>query len=225
MPDIYRSYVPFFLIIICVSLPSIVYSGILRCKVEDNKGNLVADAVVSAMQISANINKTNKPKKAVIDQVDKEFVEHVTVIQVGTAISFPNNDKIRHHVYSFSPAKKFEIPLYPPGTAPGKPIVFDKPGVAVLGCNIHDWMKAYVCVLETPFFAKTNTKGMASITDLPPGEYEVHVWHPIIKESSNATKQQVTIDKVDNKEIEFTIVKRRVFRPMRAPKLSGGIYR
>ncbi len=224
MSYIYRSYVTLFLIIICISLPSNVYSGILKCKVKDNKGNIVADAVVSAILISAN-NKTNKPKKAIIDQVDKEFVEYVTAVQVGTVVSFPNNDKIRHHVYSFSPAKKFEIPLYPPGMAPGKPIVFDEPGVAVLGCNIHDWMKAYVCILETPYFAKTNTKGMASITDLPPGEYEVHVWHPTIKKSSKSTKQQVTIDKVNTKEIEFAIKKRRVFRPMRAPKLSGGTYR
>ncbi len=224
MSYIYRLYVAFFIIIVCVSLPSNVYSGILRCKVKDNKGSLVADAVVSAILISAN-NKTNKPQKAIIDQVDKEFVEYVTVVQVGTEVSFPNNDEIRHHVYSFSPAKKFEIPLYPPGMAPGKPIVFDEPGVAVLGCNIHDWMKAYVCILETPFFAKTDTKGMASINDLPSGEYEVKVWHPTIKKTSKVTKQQVTIDNVNNKEIELTIKRRRIFRPMRAPKLSGGTYR
>ena len=168
-----------------------VYAEELTGVVKDNKGNPVEDAVIYAMPLSGA--ELSPPQSAIIDQIDKEFYPYVSAVQVGTQASFPNNDKIRHHVYSFSPAKTFELPLYPPGKGVEQSVVFDQPGVVVLGCNIHDWMKAYVLVVETPFFAKTDQNGSASITDLGPGEYEVKVWHPRIQKSSEAQKQAVTI--------------------------------
>jgi hypothetical protein len=99
----------------------------------------------------------------------------VSVVQVGTPVQFPNRDPIRHHVYSFSAAKTFEIKLYA-GT-PAAPIVFDKPGDVVLGCNIHDHMLAYVYVVDTPWFAKTDKDGQARIEGVPAGEYDLHLWH------------------------------------------------
>ncbi len=104
-----------------------------------------------------------RPPTDAVDQVDKQFVPYVKVVFVGAKVGFPNSDRIRHQVYSFSPAKKFELPLYGGTDAP--PVVFDKPGVVVLGCNIHDWMIGYIYVSETPFFAKTGPGGTAVIDD------------------------------------------------------------
>jgi len=213
------------LIVACVGLSFNAYSEALTSVVKDNKGKSVADAVVFATPLSGPVAKPTTPKTAIIDQVDKEFISYATPVQVGTAISFPNNDEIRHHVYSFSPAKTFELPLYPPGKGAKQSIVFDNPGVVVLGCNIHDWMKAYVYVLEIPFFAKTDANGRATIADLPPGEYDVQVWHPRIKKSSEGKKQRITIAQGNSEEMEFTIKLKREWRAMRAPKSGGGVYR
>ncbi len=215
----------FYLIAACLLGFSLnAYSEVLESLVSDDAGKPVADAVVYARAISGD-HESDASKTGIIDQVDKEFVSYVTSIMVGTAISFPNNDKIRHHVYSRSPAKRFELPLYPPGKGPEKPVLFDTPGIVVLGCNIHDWMKAYVYVLETPFFAKTDAHGKAKILDLPPGEYEVLVWHPRIKKSAQAISQRITLAAGSSEGAVFTIALKREWRPMRAPKLSGGLYR
>ncbi|MCX9155043.1 methylamine utilization protein [Niveibacterium sp. 24ML] len=117
-----------------------------------------------------------KPAKAVIDQINKEFVPYVSVVPVGSAVSFPNQDNIRHSVYSFSPAKKFELKLYS-GTQ-AEPVVFDKAGVVALGCNIHDWMIAYVYVTEAPFYGRSDARGNIAFSGIEPGEYELRVWHP-----------------------------------------------
>ena len=100
-------------------------------------------------------------------------------VRTGTAVSFPNNDDIRHHVYSFSEAKKFELPLYK--GVPAEPVVFDQAGTVVLGCNIHDWMLAYVYVVDTPWRLVTDEKGAGVLDDLPAGRYRVDVLHPRLK--------------------------------------------
>jgi len=193
--------------------------------VKDIKGKPVADAVVYAIYVTGQENAANSSTQTTIDQIDKEFVNYVTGVQVGTAIFFPNNDNIRHHVYSFSPAKTFEIPLYPQGAGPSIPIIFDKPGAVVLGCNIHDWMKAYVYVVATPYFAVTDKHGTISIANLPSGEYDIQVWHPRMKKAGNSSKQHVRIAAGATVTTEFTLKLKKVWRPLRASKLGGGVYR
>jgi plastocyanin len=112
--------------------------------------------------------------RAVLDQRDATFVPGVLPVGVGTHVAFPNSDNTLHHVYSFSPAKRFELPLYSGRQA--EPVVFDKEGVVTLGCNIHDWMVAHVVVLDTPYFARTGADGSATI-EAPPGDYTLRVWH------------------------------------------------
>jgi plastocyanin len=112
---------------------------------------------------------------AVIDQVNKRFVPRVSVVRTGTAITFPNSDRIRHQVYSFSPAKTFSLKLY--AGSPKTAVTFDQPGLVVLGCNIHDNMIAFVGVVDSPYFAKTTDTGTASL-NLPPGRYRLRAWHP-----------------------------------------------
>ena len=153
------------------SLPG--FSATLEITIKDAKGAAVEDAVVWAMPKPGPAPA--RRQGAAVGQKDKTFIPFVTVVQTGTAVQFPNQDPIRHHVYSFSPAKVFEIKLYA-GT-PAAPIVFDKPGEVVLGCNIHDHMLAYVYVVDTPYFAKTGKEGRARLESLPAGDYELLMWH------------------------------------------------
>ena len=161
-------------------------------------------------------------KQAVIDQRDKQFVPYVTALQAGTAVMFPNSDNIRHHVYSFSPAKKFELPLY--SGVPAEPVVFDKIGFVTLGCNIHDWMVAYVAVLPTPYFQLTGNDGRAVLKDLAPGHYILQAWHPGLKGPPEALAQKVDVGGA-TKELLFTLPLKPDVRAKRAPGLTTGGYR
>ena len=126
-----------------------------------------------AIEVKGRTGKTTSAK-AEIGQRDRQFTPQLLIVQTGTSVSFPNFDTVRHHVYSFSPIKVIDIKLYS-GT-PAEPVVFDKPGVAALGCNIHDRMSAHVVVVDTPTFARTDDKGQASF-DLPAGEHTAKAWH------------------------------------------------
>jgi len=130
-----------------------------------------------AIEVKGRTGKSTTAK-AEMGQRDRQFTPQLLIVQTGTAVSFPNFDTVRHHVYSFSPIKVIDIKLYS-GT-PAEPIVFDKPGVATLGCNIHDRMSAHIVVVDTPTFARTDDKGQASF-DLPAGEHVVKAWHAGLK--------------------------------------------
>lgn len=126
--------------------------------VTDAGGKPVTDAVVAfydSKTPAANANAAGK-----IIQKNKMFNPKVTVVQTGTSINFPNEDSVRHHVYSFSPAKKFELKLY--SGVPTNPVPFDQAGVVTLGCNIHDSMVGYIYVVDTPFLPKRMTKARPS---------------------------------------------------------------
>ena len=140
----------------------------------DGAGKPLVDAV--AMLEPAAAKGAVKPGADVeVSQAKRQFNPRVTVITTGTKVTFPNFDTVRHQVYSFSPIKAFELKLYAAG--PGAPVTFDKPGVAVLGCNIHDTMAAWIVVSDTPFFARSAASGKASIESLPAGSYKLRVWH------------------------------------------------
>jgi plastocyanin len=158
----------------CLALPGAVGAAGLEVTVTGSDGTPLADAVVWVDSTAARA--AARPMAGVeVVQRDKAFVPAVSVVTVGTAVAFPNRDTVRHHVYSFSPAKRFEIKLYV-GT-PAAPVVFDRPGVAVLGCNIHDQMAAWIVILETPWFARTDARGRASLPDVPPGRHQLRTWH------------------------------------------------
>lgn len=140
--------------------------------VTDAAGKPLQEAVVYAL-VKGQPQQTTTAT-AEIGQRDKQFQPHVTVVQTGTSVSFPNFDTVRHHVYSFSPVRTFELKLYA-GT-PAKPVVFDMPGTAALGCNVHDRMTAWVHVVDTPLFAKTDAQGQAKL-ELPAGSHLLRAWH------------------------------------------------
>ncbi len=143
--------------------------------VTDAKGEAVPDAVVALHALDGAPNVPLPASAVEIAQQDQEYVPFVTVVRVGTEVIFPNKDNIQHHIYSLSKAKRFEKPLYAPGAH--EAVLFDQPGIITLGCNIHDWMVAYVVVLPTPYFAKTDAKGRATVL-APTGRFRVEVWHP-----------------------------------------------
>ena len=188
----------------------------LLAVVKDHRGKPVSDAVVLATPLDPKSAPRAKPQTVAIDQVDKQFVPYVEAVFVGWKVRFPNSDNIRHQVYSFSPAKRFELPLY--GGKDAESVLFDKPGVVVLGCNIHDWMVAYVYVSETPYFAKTGAAGTAAIDDLPPGDYTVRVWHPSMEHSEETTARRITTSAEAPVRAEWDLSLKPVFR---VPRVSG----
>jgi plastocyanin len=129
-----------------------------------------------------------------IVQAQKTFQPMVTAVTVGTAVGFPNRDTVRHHVYSFSPAKRFELKLYV-GT-PAAPVVFDRPGVAVLGCNIHDDMAAWVVIVETPWFGKTDAQGRVRLPEVPAGRHQLRTWHVDMPVGAPALSQPLVVEAV-----------------------------
>ena len=143
--------------------------------VTDAAGRAVEGAVIT-VSVAGGAKAAAPGATAQMAQQNRQFVPRILVVQAGTAVSFPNLDTVRHHVYSFSPIKPFELKLYA-GT-PSAPIVFDKPGTAVLGCNIHDKMSAWVVVVDTPYFGKTDATGHAQL-DVPEGEHLLRAWHPM----------------------------------------------
>ena len=196
-------------------------AGSLDVTVKDGNDALVSDAVVYAK--GRAVTSALAKNRMVIDQRDKQFIPYVTALQVGTSVLFPNNDNIRHHVYSLSPAKKFELPLY--AGVPAEPVTFDKEGFVTLGCNIHDWMIAYVAVLATPYFEVTGKEGRTRLKDLPPGQYIVEVWQPSLKGTPEKFAQRVDLAARDAKELVFTLDLKPHFRAKRAPGLLTGGYR
>ena len=163
----------------------------ITAQVSDATGAPVENAVVFAIPTGGQ--SINKPIRiGVIDQINKEFVPLVTPVQVGAAIVFPNKDNIRHQVYSFSPAKVFNLKLY--SGVKAEPVIFDKPGPVILGCNIHDKMLAYVYVVDTPYFAKTAKAGNIRIDDIVAGDYEVKVWHPNLEVNPDAQSVKIKAD-------------------------------
>ena len=133
-------------------------------------------------------------------QQKKQFVPEVLVVPVGSEVRFPNHDTVRHHVYSFSPAKKFELKLYT-GT-PANPVLFDRPGVVVLGCNIHDQMVGWILVVDTPYYAQTlAATGKAQIDDVPAGSYRLRTWHTRLPVGAPALEQALIVPATGTAEV------------------------
>jgi plastocyanin len=166
------------------------------CTLTGNKGEPVADAVVSLIPLDTAPPPVPANASVEIAQQEQEFTAYVTVVQTGTKVVFPNRDTVQHHVYSLSKPKKFELPLYNPGEA--ESLVFDLPGLVTVGCNIHDWMITHLVVVPTPWFAKSGPQGPVKIS-APAGRYRREVWHP----RGSATAKELTL--TDNSPVSEAI--------------------
>lgn len=168
------------------------YAGELKLVVSGPKYKPVEGTVVTLTPLDSTpippVAKDQKP--AVMDQVDKQFSPYILVIQKGTSVTFPNSDSIKHHVYSFSKTKPFQLKLYK-NRVPD-PLLFDKAGAVALGCNIHDWMVGYIYVTDTPWYGRTNKQGESRL-EVPDGHYRLKVWHPLLKQADIKREQLIHI--------------------------------
>jgi plastocyanin len=163
-----------------------VHSGMVRAadlslSVVDRRGQGLGEVVVIASPESGTVRPAGGAGHAVMDQMHRAFVPGVLAVAVGTSVDFPNNDSVSHQVYSFSPAKRFQLPLYKGKSH--EPVLFDKPGLVVLGCNIHDQMVGYIYVTDAPFFGTTKDDGTLKLKGLAPGKYKVTFWSPLIADA------------------------------------------
>ena len=168
----------------------------LDVHVTDGDGEVLADAVISL--VADKPAPATAPAAATMDQRGLEFVPHVLAVQRGAAVIFPNSDQVRHQVYSFSPAKKFELRLYK--AIPSGPIVFDQAGVATIGCNIHDWMLGYIVIVDTPWFGKSDASGNVRLEGMPAGGYRMTAWHPRVVGDDTGLSKRLSLNSTDAKE-------------------------
>lgn len=180
----------------CVAaMAGMAHAASVQVELTDAAGKPLADAVVFLE--SAEARRLVKPQPGVeMAQEKRQFVPVMMVVPVGTEVLFPNRDTVRHHVYSFSPTKKFELKLYA-GT-PAKPVLFDQAGVVVLGCNIHDQMTGWILVVDTPYYASSPATGKAQIDNVAPGTYKLRAWHHRLPVGAPALEQALTVAATGN---------------------------
>ena len=171
--------------------------------VHTSDGRTLAGAVVTAHALDAPSHKP-APVKAVMDQVNRAFAPDLLVIPVGSTVAFPNSDTVSHQIYSFSPAKRFQLPLYR-GT-PYPPVHFDQPGVVTLGCNIHDEMVGYLVVTDAPYYGRTDPKGTWS-SEVARGRYRITIWHPRMRDEAADLERELTVGDADHAELTLRLAK------------------
>ena len=204
MKRLLARYVPFVLVLCTAQHSS---AATLTVRVMDTQGAPVANAVVEILQDPVE----NPPDEvAIIDQINKRFVPMVIAVQKGQRVNFPNNDNIRHHVYSFSDIKQFSTELY--ADIPGMPLPFDKAGIAVLGCNIHDSMVGYIYVSEWQHVAVSDAQGQLQL-DVASLPESVSIWHPWSQDPDN--RREVSTQSVTDGVLEIRL-------PVQAPEQTFG---
>lgn len=182
---------------------SISHGSEVEVFVADRDGNPVADVAVYAIKPGAGNTLATPSAHAVMDQKDKQFVPHLLVVQTGTPVDFPNSDTVTHHVYSFSHPNKFMLPMYKGEQPP--PVTFEYSGVVSLGCNIHDHMLGYILVVDTDVFTKTDALGRASLSLDDPGDYEIRIWSPRIRDGEELLSRWVPISGASNPQVSFQL--------------------
>jgi len=206
----------------CIITAWVALSGLLKAAgalaatlvvaVQTSDGRPLAGAVLTVHALSGSEHPA-APVNAVMDQVERAFVPDLLVIPAGSTVEFPNSDSVSHQIYSFSAAKKFQLPLYRGKRYP--PVRFDQVGFVTLGCNIHDPMLAYVVVTDAPYFGRTDSRGSWSV-EVPRGTYRVTVWHPRMRESAELGREMTAGD------TDRTAVTVRLTKPLQPAPLESG---
>lgn len=165
-----------------------VYAIDLNLSLQDEDGNPISLAVVEARLVPAQ--QQPEAPVAIIDQVDRRFQPMVLLVTPGQLVNFPNSDNVRHHVYSFSDIKQFSTPLYADENV--EPVRFETPGIAVLGCNIHDSMVAYVYVSAWQHAAVSDEAGQVALNAMTEQPQTLHIWHPWLQTPDNTYELDVS---------------------------------
>jgi plastocyanin len=161
----------------------------LTVRVLDASGKPVRDAVVILHAEGSAARASRLPKHFEVSQKNLQFHPFLTVIPVGADVSFPNLDPTKHHVYSFSAAKRFELKLFAKDQS--RTVHFDKPGVVALGCNIHDQMSAFIVVTDSVWTSRTNAEGLVIFPDAPNAPGRLSVWHPYVRTPGGSLEQAI----------------------------------
>jgi plastocyanin len=178
-------------LLIALASPLAARAADIVVVLKDAAGQPVVDAVVTYVPAGGAKRAVHFPWPQVMAQRGIAFAPHVLIVPVGADVSFPNDDTVRHHVYSFSPAKRFELKLY--GREQTRVVHFDKAGVVALGCNIHDRMSGFIIVADTPYAAKSDASGVAVIPDAPDGDGALSVWQEDLKAPGNAVTRPLVV--------------------------------
>lgn len=192
--------------LVCLLPVMVVNADELTLTIVDAMGNPLPNAVVIVDNAHVPDRAKLKVEKKIIDQVDRQFTPFMTVIKAGSEVTFPNSDNIRHHVYSFSKPKPFELKLYANEEKPT--LSFNKPGVVTLGCNIHDQMIAHIVITEdeTAWITGEDGKTVLNINTTVESSASARVWHPLMG-ADLMTAKDVTLDKVNGKTLMLDVVK------------------
>ncbi len=182
------------------------------------KGAPVAGVALVLEPIAAQTPRHREKLSARMEQRERHFVPELLVVETGTQVDFPNNDSVSHQVYSFSPARHFQLSLYRGSVHP--PIVFDTAGLVVLGCNIHDEMVGYILVTDSPYHAQTDAHGSARIAGVPAGRYRVRVWAPRIADAPASLERQVEVADGAEVAVNFALLKPLLAAPTPRPGRS-----
>ncbi len=166
-------------------------------------GKPVAGVIVTAQPTSGPTHPAS-PIAAVMDQVNRAFEPDLLVIPTNSTVAFPNSDTVSHQIYSFSPTKRFQLPLY--RGKPYPPVRFESPGIVTLGCNIHDEMLAYVVVTDAPFFGRTTANGAWS-AEVPNGNYRIVIWHPRIRDEDKDSNAEVSVTEAAGGTVQLRLKK------------------
>jgi plastocyanin len=161
----------------------------LAVRVVDASGRPVRDAVVTLYPAGSAARAPSAGGRFVVSQQNLQFHPFLTIVPVGADVSFPNLDPTKHHVYSFSPAKRFELKLF--ARDQSRTVRFDRAGVVALGCNIHDAMSAFIVVTDSAWTARTNAQGIAAFGNAPNAPGRVTVWHPFLRAPGGTLQQAI----------------------------------
>jgi plastocyanin len=197
----------------------------LAIQLNDADGEPVSEAVIEIL-LPKELRSAYQPSADIeVDQMDKEFIPNVSTIVAGNNVAFPNSDDILHHVYSFSPTGTFYIPLYGKDTQDNYSQVFNEAGVIEIGCNLHDWMLAYIYVAETSLSSISDGNGQAALESVPTGTFELRIWHPRLKQQDVAMTHMIEFVKGEQVILDFTLELQRDRRIRRAPSSNRTRYR
>jgi plastocyanin len=200
---------------LALSLAAPASAGDLSLTLATGAGKAVPNAVVMVRTAAAPKGPIRFPWTYRVAQKDMQFDPFVLIVPVGADVAFPNLDPYKHHVYSFSPAKTFELKLY--GKDETRSVKFDKAGVIAVGCNIHDDMSAFIRVVDTPYAIKSGARGEAVIRDIPAGPATLVIWHPYQKTKAGEVSQSITIPASGAVQLSLTL-------DVRSPPLARGAY-
>ncbi len=164
--------------------------GPVRVQVVDERGVPVRDAVVELDAGGGRAGRITFPWRMAMAQRNEQFAPGTLVVARGSTVAFPNLDKVRHSIYSFSKPARFEIDLY--GRDQTRTHTFPIAGAVALGCNIHDEMRGYIRVVDTPFAGKTDANGYVTLANVPSGSAKLTVWHPRLRGPGGEMSKQIS---------------------------------